>query len=87
MILQVFSVYDKAVALYMPPIFLRSENEAVRALRVAMGGEHAFRDSPADYVLYHLGAFQEESGEFFLPEGMLGPRLVCELALLVKKED
>lgn len=82
--LQIFAVYDKAVDLYMPPIFLRSEAEAVRALRVTMNGDHSFSQSPADYALFHLGAFDESSGDF-TREGTV-PRFVCELATLVREE-
>lgn len=82
MILKVFAVRDKAVDLFMPPIFLRSEGEAVRALRVAVTtGDHQFRQSPDDYALYDLGAFDEESGNF-AREGTL-PRFVCELRSLM----
>lgn len=81
--LKVFAVYDKAVSLFMPPIFLRSEGEAVRALRTTMQGDHSFSQSPDDYALYDLGAFEEESGAFTRekPE----PRLVCELRALVRQ--
>lgn len=82
--LKVFAVYDKAVELFMPPIFLRSEGEAVRALRTALLGDHAFAKSPDDYALYELGAFEEESGAF-TREGS-APRFVCELSRLLKED-
>lgn len=80
MILRVFAVFDKAVELFMPPIFLRSEGEAVRALRVTMNGQHSFSQSPDDYALYDLGSFDEASGAF-LRDGA-APRFVCELRTL-----
>lgn len=83
--LQVFSVYDQAVALFMPPIFLRSKGEAVRALRLSLKGEHAFAQSPDDYVLYWLGYFDESTGTFEPPDGAAAPERVCELSVL--KED
>lgn len=82
---QVFSVYDKAVKLFMPPIYMRSEGEAVRALRVAMLGEHSFAQSPDDYALFQLGEFDEATGAFS-SEGTV-VRFVCELRSLVGKKE
>lgn len=82
--MKVFAVYDKAVSLFLPPVFFRAEAEAVRALSVAMKGEHAFAQSPNDYVLYELTEWSEESGSF-LPRDE-PPRLVCELSRLLKED-
>lgn len=87
MILQVFSVFDKAVQLYMPPIHMRSQGEAIRALRLTLRGEHSFAQSPQDYALYHLGAFDEASGKFLPPESSTNPVFVCELATLTEKGE
>lgn len=81
--LQVFSVRDNAVGLFMPPIFMRSEAEAVRALRIAMRGDHSFAQSPEDYTLYALGGFDEETGEF--ETGSV--HVVCKLVSLVEKGE
>lgn len=82
--LQVFSVFDKAVQLYMPPIFLRSGNEAKRALAVALRGDHAFAQAPGDYALYRLGEFEEEAG-LLVP--CIPAEFVCELLSLVMKGE
>lgn len=84
----VFAVYDKAVSLFMSPIFMRSEAEAVRALRVAMAGDHAFTQSPDDYALYDLGEFDEAQGLFTHHDAASPPRLVCQLRqFVVARED
>ena len=66
------------------PFFVRSEREAFRAVRVAMRGEHAFAQSPEEYVLYALGSFDEATGVF---EMYAQPRLLCKLEVLKGKEE
>lgn len=85
-VLQVFSVYDDAVGAFMQPIFLRSQGEAVRALRQTVNGrgEHVFSQSPKDYALYWLGEFDEDTGKFLQREV---PELVVRLTALVEKEE
>lgn len=86
MILRMYSVYDKAVGAFMTPIFFRSENEAVRALKV-IGSDHSFRQSPGDYALYALGEFDDASGHFAPMRSVEGdvvpPQKVAELSALV----
>lgn len=83
MILRVFAVRDSAVNLFMPPIFLRSDGEAKRALRLTLDGDHAFAKSPSDYSLWCLGEFDEETGTF---HDLLGkPIMLCPLIDLMEK--
>lgn len=86
-LLQVFSVHDEAVDAFMQPIFLRSQGEAVRALRLTINdrrAEHVFAQSPKDYALYYLGVFDESSGKFTQKDV---PELVVRLSALVEKGE
>ena len=83
MILEAFSVYDKAVNAFMPPFFARSTGEAIRSF-----GDLAHDNStnvckhPSDFVLYRVGEFNDNSGLFAVVEPA---RLVG--ALEVHRED
>lgn len=85
MILQVFSVYDKAVGAYMPPFITRSKGEAVRSFMAAVNnGGHEFSKSPSDFTLFLLGRFHDESG---LVDTASGPeRVISALECLQEKE-
>lgn len=63
MILQVYSVKDLAVDAFMPPFYERSDGAALRAFSAAIGDpKHLFARNPGDYVLYHVGMFDDSSG-------------------------
>jgi len=61
----VCSVRDGAVMAFLPPFFTRSKGEAVRSFMEACNNrEHQFNKHAHDYVLYHLGEFDDHSGMF-----------------------
>lgn len=65
MILQVYSVYDKAVLAFLQPFFARSRGEAVRSFTDACNNkEHLFSKNAADYELHFLGLWDDTSGVF-----------------------
>ncbi|QCQ84738.1 nonstructural protein [Blackfly microvirus SF02] len=65
MILQVFSVLDKAVLAFLPPFFVRSKGEAIRSFSDAcQDKEHQFAKHMTDYVLMYLGEWDDKSGAF-----------------------
>jgi len=66
-ILQVFSIRDAAMAAYNRPFFMPTVGSARRVF----GDEVVKPNSDmaahaADYELFHLGSFEEESGSFLL---------------------
>lgn len=81
--MKVFAVHDAAVGLFMQPIFMRSEAEAVRALRM-IGNDHTFRQSPKDYSLYYLTEYDEATGLFADQEAP--PFRVAELSALLEEK-
>lgn len=63
--LHVYSVYDKAVRGFLPPMFFRAEGEALRAFNTAVNSaDHQFNRFSTDYVLFRLGEFDDASGLF-----------------------
>ena len=65
MILQVFSVYDTKAEAFLPPVFMHSKGEMIRAFGDAANDpQHQFHRHPADYVLFHLGEWDNGSSYF-----------------------
>lgn len=62
MILKMFSVFDSKVGAYLPPLFMRSNGEAIRAFSTAANSaEHDFCKFSADYTLFEIGAFHDDT--------------------------
>lgn len=75
MIMQVFSVHDKAVGAYLPPWYARSKGEAIRSFTDACNNkEQNFAKYSLDYTLVWLGEWDDSSGHFIArdPERVLG---------------
>lgn len=65
MILQIFTVYDKAVQAFLPPFYSRSKGEALRSFSEACNDtKHNFFKYAADYSLMYLGEFDDKGGCF-----------------------
>lgn len=60
----VCSVYDKAVASYLPPLCFRARGEALRSFVDATKNNEVFRSHPSDYLFYRLGFFDDATGIF-----------------------
>lgn len=65
MILNVYSIFDKAVGAHMQPFFARSEGEALRMIKQAVNDKNSgFYQNPADYILTYHGSFEDNTGTF-----------------------
>ncbi|AXL15285.1 nonstructural protein [Microviridae sp.] len=63
--LLVFSVRDSKAEFYAPPFYARTVGEAVRIFAdTANNPESALNHHPVDFVLYHVGSFDQETGRF-----------------------
>lgn len=82
--LHIYSIYDAAVGAYMPPFFVRAEREAIRSLEslLASPQPHAFKESPADYQLYHLGMYDDADAQIATNDA---PRLVTTVQALLSQ--
>lgn len=82
MIMEAYSVLDKAVGTFLPPVFVRARGEMLRSFMDAVNNpEHQFARHLDDYVLFYLGEFDDVSGLFRPrePERVAGAR-ECVLA-------
>lgn len=63
--LQIYSIYDSKVGAFVTPVFLRSRGEAIRSIVEAVNNpapNNNIEKYPADYTLFHLGEFDDETG-------------------------
>ncbi len=64
MIIELFSVWDGAANRYMDVFPAPTVDFAIRGFKEACQTEgHQFQKFPEDYVLFHVGQFDGESGE------------------------
>lgn len=62
MILQVFSVYDTKAEAFMPPVYMHSKGEMIRSFSdAANDSSSGIAKHPADYVLFHLGEWDNST--------------------------
>lgn len=65
--LQMFSIYDTVSKLYARPFFDVNEATAKRNLRAAIHDpKSGLAENISDYRLYHIGEFDDQTGEFSL---------------------
>jgi len=59
-----FSVYDTKTGAFIQPFFDQAKGSAIRAFTDAVNDEnHQFHRHAADYTLYHVGIFDQDTGE------------------------
>lgn len=81
--LRIFSVYDQKAQAFMPPFYVPRPEMAMRSFQeCANDPAHQFFRSPADYTLYCLGTFDDDSAQFTLEAQPLN----LGTALTVKRE-
>lgn len=69
MIYKIFSVYDAKSEAYLPPFFLSTKGQAIRAFTDCIQDpNHQFSRHPEDYMLFEFGAFDDSSGRYDILE-------------------
>lgn len=59
----VYSIFDEKAAAYAPPFFMGHNGQAIRAFSdLVEDNKSAISRHPADYTLYKLGEFDDNSG-------------------------
>ncbi len=62
--LEIFSVYDIKAKAYLPPFFMPRIDLAIRLFsNSANDPGHAFGANPEDYVLFHIGCFDDDNAK------------------------
>lgn len=63
MILRAYSIYDRKALQYHPPFYASTDASAVRSLAdLANDNQTTVGRHPADYVLYHIGEYDDQTG-------------------------
>lgn len=71
MIHNVYTIFDSAAAAFLPPIFLHRDEMAIRAIRdAAKNPQHEFARNPADYTLFCIGSWDDNTGTIELLPAM-----------------
>lgn len=67
MIVKVFCIYDSKAEAYLPPFFMKSKGEAIRALTNHVNDEqHNFCKYAHDFSLFDCGTWDDATGKFDL---------------------
>lgn len=71
MIINVYSVYDKAVKAFAPPFYARSAGEAIRSFQqLCTDPQSNVSRHPTDFVMFGLGTYDDSTGLFSTQEPM-----------------
>ena len=77
---QIFTVFDRKAITYMQPFFTHNSATAMRELSIAcQNPKHPFRMHPEDYVLFHVGEFDDATGQ--IDNAM--PITICDMLTIV----
>ena len=61
---ELFSVYDTAAERFLPTWDAPTMEFAIRAFRETVNRpDHQFNKYPGDYTLFHVGSFNQETGQ------------------------
>lgn len=64
MLLHIFTVFDSKAEAYLPPFYMGTKAQAVRAFTdSANDPNHAFHKHPDDYTLFNLGKFDDATAQ------------------------
>lgn len=64
---KVFAIYDSKAEAYLPPFFMKSKGEAIRALTSHVNDpQHNFNKYAADFTLFELGSWDDSNTTFEL---------------------
>lgn len=73
MIFKIFTSYDEKAQAYLPPFYLPKTAQAIRHFADSINNpETQLHLHPADYSLFCIGTFDDESGELKYEKKSLG---------------
>lgn len=65
--LQIFTVYDCKAEAYLPPFYLNTRGQAIRAFTDSVNDpNHQFAKHPEDYTLFFLGSYEDANASFHI---------------------
>ena len=67
MIIQVFTIWDAKSEVFMQPFYSHNVGTAIRSIQETMRDPNSmFAKYPEDFMLYQLGAYDDQLGKFEL---------------------
>lgn len=67
MLMKVFGIYDSKTEAFLPPFFVRTNGDAIRAISTHVNDEkHNFCKYAEDFTLFELGSWDDSNGKFDL---------------------
>lgn len=60
--LKIFTIYDSKAEAYLPPFFMKTKGEAIRAWTTTIQEPNTqFHKYPSDYTLFEIGEYDDSS--------------------------
>lgn len=82
MILEIYSVYDNVAKCFSQPFYQVNEGVARRNIAACVNNkEHNYSVAPADYELYRVGKFDDQTGAIEVEN-----EKICNLAAFYKED-
>lgn len=83
MLLEVVSIYDEKLGAYSQPSFVASTGVALRSFQDQVNSPQSPMNAhPEDYTLYHIGKYDDTTGEL-IPLSQCG----MEISAIIKATD
>lgn len=77
--LKVYTVYDSKVEAYLPPFFMKNKGEVLRAWETTVNDPQSnMCKFPADFTLFEIGEFDDQSGVVSMYEAKVSYGLALE---------
>ena len=67
MITPMYAVKDELSGIFLSPVMMRNDNEALRAFKSQVNHTDIWKDNPGDFGLYRVGEYNDATGEI-VPE-------------------
>lgn len=64
MLYNVYAVKDELSEVYMTPIFVEKESQAIRSFTWQINNTPIWDDNASDFSLFCLGSFDDKTGDF-----------------------
>lgn len=76
---KMFTVYDSKAEAFLPPFFMRSRGEAIRAWESEVNNEQSnFCRFPSDFTLFEIGMFDDSNGSVTMYESKVSLGVAVE---------
>lgn len=64
---KIFAIYDSKAEAYLPPFFMKSKGEALRALASHVNDpQHNFSKYAEDFTIFEIGSWDDSNSKFDL---------------------